>query len=75
MNTLILTVTRGCNLRCVYCPTVKEGWPSLSIEDAIQGLDLFSREFGGGVLKLFGGEPLLVPDVVRAVMDLSLIHI
>jgi MoaA/NifB/PqqE/SkfB family radical SAM enzyme len=67
-STLILTVTRACNLRCVYCPTVKDDWPSLSADDARRGLDLFA-ERGGGDVKLFGGEPLLVPDVVRAVMD------
>lgn len=68
-KTLILTVTRACNLRCSYCPTVKDGWPSLSAEDAIAGLELFVDRFGGGDVKLFGGEPLLVPEVVRAVMD------
>lgn len=69
VNTLILTVTRACNLRCVYCPTVKDGWPSLSIEDAIRGLDLFVDQFEGGTVKLFGGEPLLAPDTVRAVLE------
>lgn len=69
MSTLILTVTRACNLRCVYCPTVKDGWPSLTADDARRGLDLFADRYGGGDVKLFGGEPLLVPDVVRAVMD------
>lgn len=69
MNTLILTVTRACNLRCVYCPTVKDGWPSLTEEDVRRGVDLFVERFGGGDIKLFGGEPLLVPDVVRAVLE------
>jgi len=66
---LILTVTRQCNLRCSYCPTAKDGWPSLTEGDALRALDLFEHRFGGGDVKLFGGEPLLVPDVVRAVID------
>jgi sulfatase maturation enzyme AslB (radical SAM superfamily) len=66
---LILTVTRACNLRCSYCPTAKDGWPSLSTEDARKAVRLFSDGFGGGSIKMFGGEPLLVPDVVRAAMD------
>jgi sulfatase maturation enzyme AslB (radical SAM superfamily) len=66
---LFLTVTRECNLRCTYCPTVKEDWPSLSVEDARRSVDLFCDLFGGGDIKLFGGEPLLVPDVVRDVME------
>ena len=68
---LFLTVTRACNLRCTYCPTVKDDWPSLSESDAIRSVDLFCDMFGGGDIKLFGGEPLLVPDVVRAVMEYS----
>ena len=66
---LILTVTRACNLRCSYCPTVKDGFPSLSPDDAVAAIDLFVRRYGGGDVKLFGGEPLLVPDVVRAALD------
>jgi MoaA/NifB/PqqE/SkfB family radical SAM enzyme len=69
VTTLILTVTRECNLRCSYCPTAKDGWPSLSRDDALRAVDLFVTRFGGGDLKLFGGEPLLVPDVVRAVLE------
>jgi MoaA/NifB/PqqE/SkfB family radical SAM enzyme len=63
---LVLTVTRECNLRCTYCPTAKDGWPSLDPSDARRALDLFVERFGGGAVKIFGGEPLLVPDVVRA---------
>lgn len=66
---LVLTVTRDCNLRCSYCPTAKEGWPSLTAHDARRALDLFSTRFGGGAVKIFGGEPLLVPDVVRAALE------
>lgn len=69
VTTLILTVTRACNLRCAYCPTVKDGWPGLSPDDVRRGLDLFVERHGGGDVKLFGGEPLMVPEVVRAAMD------
>ncbi|MFT7624152.1 MAG: hypothetical protein ACI9WU_003339 [Myxococcota bacterium] len=71
MGALILTVTRACNLRCSYCPTVKEGWPSLSIADAKRALTLFVERYGGGDIKLFGGEPLLVPEVVEAVFRMG----
>lgn len=69
MSQLILTVTRACNLRCSYCPTVKDGWPSLDEEDAARALGLFVDRFGGGDIKLFGGEPLLAPDVVASVLE------
>ena len=68
MNQLVLTVTRRCNLRCSYCPTAKDGYPSLDETDALRALALFSDRFGGGDVKLFGGEPLLVPEVVCAVL-------
>ena len=32
-------------------------------------MSLFAREYGGGAIKLFGGEPLLRPKVVRAAME------
>lgn len=68
MKRLILIPTRQCNLRCSYCPTVKDGWPTLSPADALRGIDLFLAASGGGDVKLFGGEPLLAPDVVDAVV-------
>lgn len=67
-GSLILTVTRACDLRCSYCPTAKDGWPSLSPAQAVAALELFVSR-GGGDVKLFGGEPLLAPDVVAAAMD------
>ncbi len=67
-RTLILTVTRRCDLRCAYCPTAKDGHPELSAEQCAAALDLFATRYGGGDVKVFGGEPLLVPDVVRAVV-------
>jgi hypothetical protein len=66
---LVLTVTRACNLRCSYCPTAKAGWPALDVDQALAALRLFVAGWGGGDVKLFGGEPLLEPAVVRAVMD------
>ncbi len=68
-GSLILTVTRACNLRCAYCPTVKDGWPSLTPEDARQAVRIFAELYGGGDIKLFGGEPMLQPTVVEAAFE------
>ncbi|HMR79577.1 MAG TPA: radical SAM protein, partial [Polyangiaceae bacterium] len=69
VSSLVLTVTRRCNLRCSYCPTAKDGFPTLTRAQALRALDLFVDRYGGGDIKLFGGEPLLEPDTVRAVME------
>jgi sulfatase maturation enzyme AslB (radical SAM superfamily) len=68
-NALILVVTRRCDLRCAYCPTVKTGEPDLTPDDARRAMALFVARYRGGDAKLFGGEPLLVPDVVRAAVE------
>jgi MoaA/NifB/PqqE/SkfB family radical SAM enzyme len=69
VSQLVLTITRRCNLRCSYCPTAKDGWPSLDVSRAMAALALFVERFGGGEVKLFGGEPLLEPEVVGAVLE------
>lgn len=66
---LILTVTRRCDLRCAYCPTVKEGLPDLGPGDVRRALDLFAERHPEGDVKLFGGEPLLVRDAVIAALS------
>jgi len=68
-SSLIVTLTRQCNLRCSYCPTVKEGWPSLSRTAIDKALDLFDVFYSEGDIKLFGGEPLLEPELVRYVLE------
>ena len=69
VGTLILTLTRQCNLRCAYCPTVKEGWPSLTKEQAQKSIEIFLSLFGSGDIKLFGGEPFLNPEVLLFVLE------
>jgi len=41
----------------------------LTEADAARAVALFDARFGGGDIKLFGGEPLLEPAVVRAAME------
>jgi hypothetical protein len=48
---------------------VKDDWPSLDADDARRAVSLFADRYGGGDIKLFGGEPLLVPEVVRAAIE------
>ena len=69
---LILTVTRQCNLRCSYCPTAKDGWPVLDRRDISRAFSLFSERHAEGDVKLFGGEPLLEPGLARFAMEEAL---
>jgi len=69
VRTLVLVVTRRCTQRCTYCPVAKEGWPDMSIATAGRALRGFVERFGGGEIKVFGGEPLLCPQVVKAVCE------
>jgi MoaA/NifB/PqqE/SkfB family radical SAM enzyme len=43
--------------------------PELSEAAAVRAVELFAEKYGGGDIKIFGGEPLLVPQVVRAAMQ------
>lgn len=65
---LILTVTRQCNLRCRYCEVSTHDGPTLSAEDCRQALRLFVDRFGGGDVKITGGEPLLALDSTLAAL-------
>jgi hypothetical protein len=69
MKTLVLVVTRRCTQRCTYCPVVKDDWQDMPLVTARQALRVFAEQFGGGYVKLFGGEPMLSPGVVRAVCE------
>ena len=68
-SSLILTLTRQCNLRCSYCPTAKDGWPVLSTSAIDQAIDLFLSLYDKGQIKLFGGEPFLEPELIRYVLE------
>ena len=66
---LVLTVTRQCELRCAYCQTAQDGWPTLTAADCERALQIYIEQFGGGDVKLFGGEPLLAPEATRATIE------
>jgi uncharacterized protein len=75
MPKLHLALTARCNLRCVYCPytVASEGFRSHENADATaEGIEaalefFLSRTRGepNRVVNLFGGEPLLKPDLIE----------
>ncbi len=66
---LIMMVTRGCQLDCVYCGFDRTR-PSMSPETLQATIDLLMTARAKEVkLQLFGGEPLLRMDLVRQALD------
>jgi 7-carboxy-7-deazaguanine synthase len=51
----------GCNLRCVWCDTEYSfyGGRKMSLDDVVGQV----RDFGGGLVEITGGEPLLQEEV------------
>jgi hypothetical protein len=67
---LTLVLTRRCDLRCGYCPQsfARRDMSPTVLEAAVDRL--LGRMAAGAPVKLFGGEPLLVPRSVRRAVEL-----
>src|SRR5437879_12286121 len=75
LESLRLSVTDRCNLRCLYCmPEEDYVWlprqELLSFEELVRLVDIFT-ELGVTRLRLTGGEPLLRHNVDRLVAMLT----
>lgn len=70
---LSFTVTRQCNLNCVYCYFPNKGNKSITKEIADSIIDNYFKFFTKGIqhvrFLLSGGEPLLEKDLVFYIMD------
>lgn len=77
---LYLMTSQECNLKCKYCPvpetSEKHKDLSLSIEDAIAGIDLWQEHLSDVYdpdlqyfVIFYGGEPLLNKEVIRSSLD------
>jgi len=73
---LTVAITAHCNLRCIGCRYGRDFMPAaqLSLDEVRQLLD-DAREAGVEMVRLYGGEPLLHPDLpamVRHAADIGL---
>lgn len=70
---LSFTITRQCNLNCVYCYFPNKGNKSITKEIADSIIDNYFKFFTKGIqhvrFLLSGGEPLLEKDLVFYIMD------
>lgn len=70
INELTLTVTERCNQRCDYCYVDTEGGRTMSMDVAERALGLLFESAPAGEtvgVSFFGGEPLLVPGLLRRI--------
>ncbi len=62
----ILHLTQHCNLRCRYCYAASEHRTSMSFETACKAIDhAISQGKESACISYFGGEPLLMFDMIR----------
>lgn len=79
LNTLVLTLTTGCNLGCSYCYREDLATPQaarlMPRETALQAIDLLLRQAGDQprvAIVFFGGEPLTRFGEIRALTEAAL---
>ena len=72
ISNLVIEVTRRCNADCSHC---LRGEPQLKDLSLVYVDALFQKIRGGiGNLTFSGGEPSLVPEVLKGVLDLAQKH-
>lgn len=72
IKTVTVTLTQSCNLACVYCYEHYKSIKKMDIETAKRIIDFElanSSEYDGIEFDLFGGEPFLVFDLLKAVTE------
>jgi len=70
VNQLTLTVTEQCNQRCDYCYVDVSRGRTMTLDVAERALNLLFQTAPAGApvaVSFFGGEPLLVPDLLRRI--------
>lgn len=67
--TLVLIITRKCNLNCNYCRGLLKN-SFIDKEVAFKAIDLYSDYLNNssGLIKIFGGEPLLNIDLLQDII-------
>lgn len=65
---LMLFMTRRCNLDCSYCHMDHNSHPDQTLERLYRMVDLAFASYTEVLLHLFGGEPLMRPDLLDSLL-------
>lgn len=63
---MALNVTNRCNLKCTHCYWWREKHPSQMDDDQMIAFMERQRDAGKNMALLYGGEPMLRPNIIRA---------
>jgi MoaA/NifB/PqqE/SkfB family radical SAM enzyme len=67
---MALNVTNRCNLKCTHCYWWREEHPAELDDEAMIALMQKQRKAGKSMALLYGGEPTLRPNIIRAASEL-----
>src|SRR5579864_1656812 len=69
---LYINITERCNMQCEYCPAFGENWESteglMPLTDLLTVIDV-AVDLGLESFRISGGEPMIFPEPVFAVLD------
>lgn len=73
INYLRISVTEGCNQRCIYCMPENAPPPKLAVltDDEIAEIVLAAASLGINKIRITGGEPLTRPGIVELIKRIS----
>ena len=64
-NQLRISITSGCNMKCVYCHNEGNNRKSMLTKDDIEKIICGSLEYGLEEIRLTGGDPMTHPDITN----------
>lgn len=72
LPSLYVNITERCNMQCEYCPAYGENWESteglMSLGELLNAVDV-AVDVGITSYRISGGEPMIFPDRVFAILD------
>ncbi len=67
---LAINITNRCNLKCTHCYWWRDEHPAQLDEDSMIAFFKRQRDAGKNMALLYGGEPMLRPNIIRAASEI-----